>query len=259
MSDMLPPPPDDPNWPSQPPPPPRPPDDSGWPSQPPPEPPPLADPSSVVGVPGARTALLGTGETVALASPGTRFTARITDMAILFIVALILQRVSEFGLHSVAAVVAAVSSAAYEIAFIAIKGQTPGKMATLIRIVRAGDGAVPGWGSSAARWALPFVVSQATVFAWNIWAERTTTSVILSAILLIVSAEAAEGLVYASLLWHKRRQGWHDMVARTLVINTPEQTAQSNRVAIRVGIAVAALAVLLPFLLYLAFVSAFGP
>ena len=238
---------------------PPPPDDPNWPSQPPPEPPPLAGPSTPEGVPGARTALLGTGETVALASPGTRFTARITDMAILFIVALILQRVSEFGLHSVAAVVAAVSSAAYEIAFIAIKGQTPGKMATLIRIVRAGDGAVPGWGSSAARWALPFVVSQATVFAWNIWAERTTTSVILSAILLIVSARAAEGLVYASLLWHKRRQGWHDMVARTLVINTPEQTAQSNRVAIRVGIAVAALAVLLPLLLYLAFVSAFGP
>lgn len=255
MSDMPPPPPDDPRGSAQPPEPLPSPDDPGR----PPQPPPLAGPSTPEGVPGARTTLLGTGETVALASAGTRFTARVTDMAILFIVALTLQRVSESGLDSVATVVGTVSSAAYEIAFIAIKGQTPGKMATRIRIVRTGDGAVPGWGASAARWALPSVVSWATVLAWHIWAERTATSVIVSAILLILLSNAAEGLVYASFLWHKRRQGWHDMVARTLVINTPEQTAQSNRVAICVGIAVAALAVLLPFLLYLAFVSAFGP
>ena len=255
MSEMPPPPPDDPGRPAQPSEPLPSPDDPGR----PPQPPPLAGPSTPEGVPGARTALLGTGETVALASPGTRFTARITDMAILFIVALTLQRVSELGPNSVAAVVGTVSYAAYEIAFIAIKGQTPGKMATRIRIVRTGDGAVPGWGASAARWALPFVVSWATVFAWNIWAERTATSVIVSAILLILLNNAAEGLVYASLLWHKRHQGWHDMVARTLVVNTPEQTAQSNRVAIRVGIAVAALAILLPVVLFIAIISAFGP
>ena len=41
--------------------------------------------------------------------------------------------------------------------------------------------------------------------------------------------------------------------------NTPEQTARSNRVAIGVGIALVALAVLLPVVLFLALISAFGP
>lgn len=259
MSDMPPPPPGDPGWSSQPPQPPPFPDDSGWSSQPP-EPPLLAGPSTPEGVPGARIALLGTGETVALASPGTRFTARIADMLILAIVAAILRRVSEFGLDSVAFAAGIVIAAAYETAFIAIKGQTPGKMATRMRIVRASDGAIPGWGASAARWALPSVAAYASVLAWYVWVERTaTTSIFLSAILLILLDHASTGLVYASLLWHKRRQGWHDMVARTLVINTPEQTARSNRVAIGVGIAFAALAVLLSIVLFLAIILAFGP
>lgn len=258
MSDMPPPPPDDPDRSSQPP---VPPNDAGWSSQPP-VPPPLVEPPTAEGVPGgvpgARPAHLGTGDTVALASPGTRLTARITDLLILAIVTAILQRVSESGLDSVATAVGIVTAAAYETAFIAIKGQTPGKMATRIRVVRASNGAVPGWGASAARWALPSVASLAGVVVWYVWVEPTTTSVI-SAILFIVFARASTGLVYASLLWHKRRQGWHDMVARTLVTNTPEQTARSNRVAIGVGIAFVALAVLLPVVLILALISAFGP
>ena len=256
MSDMPPPPPDDPGWSSQPPAPP-PPDDPGWSSQPP-APPPLVEPSTSGGVPGARTAALGTGETVELASPGTRLTARIADLLILAIVTAILQRVAESGLDSVATAVGFVAAAAYETAFTAIKGQTPGKMATRIRVVRASNGAVPDWGASAARWALPSVASLASIVAWYVWVERTTTSVI-SAVLFIIFARASAGLVYASLLWHKRRQGWHDMVARTLVTNTPEQTARSNRVAIGVGIAFVALAVLLPVVLILALISTFGP
>ena len=197
---------------------------------------------------------------MALASPGTRFTARIADLLILAIVTAILQRVLESGLDSVAFAAGIVIPAAYETAFIAIKGQTPGKMATRIRIVRASDGAIPGWGASAARWALPSVAAYASVLAWYVWVEPTaTTSIFLSAILLILLDHASTGLVYASLLWHKRRQGWHDMVARTLVINTPEQTARSNRVTIGVGIAFVALAVLLPVVLFIALISAFGP
>lgn len=73
--------------------------------------------------------------------------------------------------------------------------------------------------------------------------------------MFILLDHASTGLVYASLLWHKRRQGWHDMVARTLVINTPEQTARSDWVAIGVGKAFSALAVLL----LVAIISAFGP
>ena len=125
--------------------------------------------------------------------------------------------------------------AVYEIAFIATKGQTPGKMATRIRIVRAADGAIPAWGASAARWALPAVASVAGPFILAAGVESAAVS-LLSVIGVVV---------YVSLLWDKRRQGWHDKVARTLVINTPTQTALSNRVAIGLGIAGAVLLALL--------------
>ena len=118
-------------------------------------------------------------------------------------------------------------AAAYETVLIATKGQTLGKMATRIRIVRADDGTNPAWGASAARWALPAVASVAREIAWTAGVESDAAS-----LLGLVGL-----LVYASLLWDKRRQGWHDMVARTLVINTPTQTTLSNRVAIWLGVA----------------------
>lgn len=228
MSDMPPPPPDD--W-GHPPPP----DDSGWPSQPP-TPPQPAEPSLVGGVPGARLAYLGTGETVALASPGTRFTARIADLVILAVLGSVLEAVLGAVAFSAGAIVVA---AVYETVFIATKGQTPGKMATRIRIVRADDGAMPGWGAAAARWALPAVGSVASEIVWAVGVESDAM-----ALLGVVSL-----LVYVSLVWDKRRQGWHDMVARTFVINTPTQTALSNRVAMWLGIALVVLLVLLVVLI----------
>ena len=139
--------------------------------------------------------------------------------------------------------VAVIIAAAYETVFIATKGQTPGKMATRIRIVRTDSGATPGWGASAARWALPSVAAVARVVAWAVGAQSEAVS-----LLGVVGV-----LVYASLLWDKRRQGWHDMVARTLVINTPAQTALSNKVAIGLGIAFVVLTALLVVLIISAF------
>lgn len=234
MSDMPPPPPDDPDWSSQPPP-----DDTGWSSQPP-FPPPLVGPPTAGGVPGARPALLGTGDTVALASPGTRFTARIVDLLVLAVLGTVLG--SALGSGPAGTVIVA---AAYETIFIATMGQTPGKMATRIRIVRTDDGAIPGWGASAARWALPSVASIATVVASAVAVESAAIS-----LLGVIGV-----LVYVSLLWDRRRQGWHDKVARTLVINTPAQTALSSRVAIWLGVALVALIALLAVLV----ISALGP
>lgn len=245
MSDMPPPPPDDSDWSSPPLPPdpdwssrpPPPPDDAGWSSQPP-VPPPLVGPPTAGGVPGARPALLGTGDAVALASPGTRFTARIVDLLVLAVLGSVLG----FVAGPAGTVIVA---AAYETIFIATKGQTPGKMATRIRIVRTDDGAIPGWGASAARWALPSVASIATVVASAVAVESAAIDW-LGVIGL---------LVYVSLLWDRRRQGWHDKVARTLVINTPAQTALSNRVAIWLGVAFVALIALLVGLVIWAFAS----
>ena len=98
-----------------------------------------------------------------------------------------------------------IAAAVYEIAFIAMKGQTPGKMATRIQVVRAEDlsqpewGRPPGWGRSLIRWALPFLLGLPERFipyAGNI---------------LVL-------FCYLSLTWDRDRQGWHDKAARTLVI-----------------------------------------
>ena len=83
----------------------------------------------------------------------------------------------------------------YEVTMIATRGQTLGKMATSIKVVRADNGLVPGWGKSISRWIIPALLPIIPFVGW-----------LLSL------------LVYISLLWDKVRQGWHDKAAGTLVI-----------------------------------------
>lgn len=168
---------------------------------------------------------------MALASPGTRLAARLADLLVVGVLVAVVGRVGAPLASTGTIIVAAV----YEVAFIAAKGQTPGKMATRIRIVRTNDGANPGWGASAARWALPSAASVARDFALAVGAAWAAAN--LLGVLGV--------LVYISLLWDQRRQGWHDKVAKTLVVNTPTQTARSNKVAIGLGIAGAVLLALL--------------
>ncbi len=95
-------------------------------------------------------------------------------------------------------------AAFYEIAFIAVKGQTPGKMATRIQVVRAEDlfqpewGRPPSWGRSLVRWGLPFVLGLPAYF--------------------VPFGNFLPLLCYLSLTWDRDRQGWHDKAARTFVI-----------------------------------------
>lgn len=195
MSDMPPPPPDDPGWSSQPPPPPGPAPDS---------------PQAMTG-----WATVGTGETVQLAGAGSRLGARIIDIVIIgvvFIILIIVGVASAVGLadgdstiteEDTAAVgtivaftlLAVAISILYEVTMIATKGQTLGKMAVRIRVVRADNGLVPGWGKSIGRWIIPAALNFIPFVGW----------------LLAL-------LVYVSLLWDKVRQGWHDKAAGTLVI-----------------------------------------
>ncbi|MXW95039.1 MAG: RDD family protein [Acidimicrobiaceae bacterium] len=162
--------------------PPPPPDDSGWSSQPPP---PRPESSGYGAAPAAGLAALGTGETVELATPGLRLGARLIDIVIGFVIGIIVGLVDPLLLPILA-------GAAYEVCFVALKGQTPGTMATSIKVVRADNGAFPGWGAAAGRWIIPGV----------------------GYILLIIPGL----LVHASLLWDDRRQGWHDKAVKTLVV-----------------------------------------
>lgn len=187
--------------------PPPPPDDSGWSSEPPPPPSGQAAPG-----PQAMTgwATLGTGEGVELASAGGRLGARIIDVVVMAVAILILIAIGvaaalgvDAGDDSAAstgvfvgfALLAVVVGILYEVSLIAIRGQTLGKMAVRIKVVRADNGLTPGWGKSIGRWIIPAVLGFIPLVGW-----------LLSL------------LVYISLLWDKVRQGWHDKAAGTLVV-----------------------------------------
>ena len=197
--------------------PPPPPDDSSWSSQPPPRPPSAPGGQAYLN-PQAMTgwANLGTGGTVELASPGARLGARIIDIVIMVVAALVIffvvlaqavglssddstvtdeEAAALFGGLALATLAFAVAGALYEVTMIALKGQTLGKMATSIRVVRADNGLVPGWGKSIGRWIIPAVLGFIPFVGW-----------LLSL------------LVYISLTWDRARQGWHDKAAATLVV-----------------------------------------
>lgn len=157
---------------------------------------------------------LGNGEVRELATPGKRLAARIIDVAIILFVVIIFLIVGVAGLvisaeggeEEVAGLVAlagfggllffSVLALLYEPTMIALKGQTLGKMAMGIMVARADDGGLPGWGKALGRWVLPGLL---------------TLIPLLGGLLSL--------LVYISLLWDDRRQGWHDKMATTVVIS----------------------------------------
>jgi uncharacterized RDD family membrane protein YckC len=83
----------------------------------------------------------------------------------------------------------------YEVVLIALRGATVGKQLMGIKVVQEGNGALPGWGPSALRWLIPFVGSFLCYIGGIV--------------------------VYLSPFFDstKRNQGWHDKVAKTLVVN----------------------------------------
>lgn len=171
------------------------------------------------GAPLAPTAMtgnvtLGTGQVHVLASPGARLGARIIDGIIMFFAITLIGLVGFGGTATLVGdanssaevgaaltgffgtlILMAVVGIVYEVSLIALKGQTVGKMATNVKIIRADNGDVPGWGKSIGRWFLPSVLWMIPFLGW---------------ILGI--------LVYVSLTWDDRRQGWHDKAAGTVAI-----------------------------------------
>jgi len=83
----------------------------------------------------------------------------------------------------------------YEVGLIATRGATLGKQIAGVKVLRIGDGQLPGWGPSFLRWIIPAVAN------------------FVCGLLTL--------LVYLSPLFDSsgRRQGWHDKVAKTIVIS----------------------------------------
>jgi uncharacterized RDD family membrane protein YckC len=136
----------------------------------------------------------------ALAPAWRRLAARVVDGLILAAIftALVATGVMDVDVSSVDRIpqtffaMAVIVGGIYETAFIASRGQTPGKMALRIKVVRAEAPVPPGLGRAVVRWAVPAVAS-------------------------IVPLGPL--VVYGWLVWDRRRQGLHDKAARTLVIS----------------------------------------
>ncbi|MCE2528102.1 MAG: RDD family protein [Actinomycetia bacterium] len=157
---------------------------------------------------------LGNGEVRDLASPGKRLVARIIDIVIIGFIVVVLSIVGFVGVvlgsatdeQALAGMALFVGFGGlalfsillllYEPTLIAVRGQTLGKMAMNIMVVRAEDGGVPGWGKALGRWVLPGLLA-----------------------LIPVAGGLLSLLVYISLLWDDRRQGWHDKMGTTVVVD----------------------------------------
>ena len=155
---------------------------------------------------------LGNGEQRELAGMGRRLWARIIDLILLTVVGLIVIIVTfsrlgdnEWGFLAALAVITLLLLAVlllYEVSMIATLGQTLGKKWAGVKVVRADNGAVPGWGKSFVRWLIPSVVN-----------------------FIPIIGNAAALVVYLSPVFYPTRQGWHDMAASTAVVK-PDQPAE---------------------------------
>lgn len=157
---------------------------------------------------------LGTGEVRRLASPGKRLGARLIDMILLIVAASIIGAMgigggamlgatgtdagigAAIGAFFGAMLTMLVIAVFYEVTLTAVRGQTVGKMAVGIRVARADNGTVPGWGKSIIRWALPNLMCLIPMLGW-----------------------VGGLLTYVSLTWDDRRQGWHDKAGATVVLD----------------------------------------
>jgi len=155
---------------------------------------------------------LGDGQVRTLASPGKRLIARLIDFCVLWVGSSIVAMlgfgsglamgatgtdagiIGMFTAFAAAMMTIVILSIAYEVTMIALKGQTVGKMVVSIRVARADNGGLPGWGKATGRWALPWLLGLIPLIGW-----------------------IGTVLTYVSLTWDDRRQGWHDKAAGTVV------------------------------------------
>ena len=178
---------------------------------------------------------LANGRQVELAGPGTRLLARVLDGMILAPVVVGLGVLATFvtiwtqdaaPTYSVS-VVLLLASPLYEVWMIAARGATVGKFLAGAVVLRVADGELPGWSTSSRRWAVPGGISAVAIVA-GILPSRAGATV---GSLIQIFGGLAVILCYLSLTWDRRRQGWHDKVAGTVVVAT-ERARRSTPLAI---------------------------
>ena len=158
---------------------------------------------------------LGTGESVELARPLARLGARNIDGIIQFL------PLSVYLIWAVATadfffgggdeapellgILGAIWLLGYEFVQIAVWGQTIGKRIVRIKVIRADQGGVPGWGKAISRWIILFLPA-------SIWVIP-----VFPAFISIMGAVFGI-LCVVSLTWDRGFQGWHDKAVSTMVV-----------------------------------------
>lgn len=156
-----------------------------------------------------------------LAGPGRRLLGFLLDAALLTAVSLIVHRLFDPGSRRPLLVSLAmmVLVASYQIVTIARWGRTIGKTVVGTRVVAATDHSTPGWRRATLRWAV--VVGPLFVTVWLPRGIGRWIDPIVGNVWMIV--------VYVGVLRHPLRQGLHDRVAGTLVVEdiTREPTSDA--------------------------------
>jgi uncharacterized RDD family membrane protein YckC len=141
---------------------------------------------------------------VVAATLGQRLLAKLVDIAIAIVVGVVVGLASGgraftpegggINLNPLPTLLLMLIWAAYEITLIAQRGQTVGKQVVGIKVLREADGAIPGWGPATLRWVIQLA------------------GYVLCFLPLLV--------IWLSPAFDNsgRQQGWHDKVAKTLVI-----------------------------------------
>ena len=88
------------------------------------------------------------------AEPATRILARLIDVVVMLVAALVIASIAGVDNQIEIQLFFAAAGVLYEVAFTALKGATPGKMAMGIGVVTTAGKSPPGWGPAVIRWAV---------------------------------------------------------------------------------------------------------
>ena len=138
-----------------------------------------------------------------VASPGRRLLGALIDGLIFLLVGLPAFAAGAEGTAFSLTWLALV--AVYEVVLVATRGQTLGKLAAGTRVIDHGGERLPAWSQAVARWLVPSVPAIVGLF------------VVVD--LVDVLSGAWTVLVYLPILGPPLRQGWHDRVAGTVVVD----------------------------------------
>ena len=138
------------------------------------------------------------------ASPGRRLLGAVLDAVVMAVAALVLLSFFGVSIEQMAdgeippgwVLAYLLLFGAYQIGFIGLRGQTPGKIAVRIQVVDSGTGAIPTFQAAAVRWVIVAAASSVPQIG------------------VVVPL-----VVYGWLLFDPQRQGIHDKAARTVVID----------------------------------------